>query len=54
MGDIQSFASQVDDTSEALSNLFPGGVADWMLHFLVKLPLRTQAPGEFHLVNFRS
>ncbi|KIK03232.1 hypothetical protein K443DRAFT_5494 [Laccaria amethystina LaAM-08-1] len=44
VGDIQSFASRVDDTSETLSDLFPDAVADRMLHFLVKLPLRTQAP----------
>ena len=49
MGDIQTFAIQVDDQSQNLKALFPDGVvADRMLHFVVKLP---QAPGEFHLFH---
>ena len=28
----------MDDTSQSLSNVFPDGVADRTLHFLVKLP----------------
>ncbi|KIK03233.1 hypothetical protein K443DRAFT_5495 [Laccaria amethystina LaAM-08-1] len=49
MGDMQAFTIKVDDKSRTLSDLFPDGVADGVLHFLVKLPLTTQAPGEFHL-----
>jgi hypothetical protein len=49
MGDMQAFTIKVDDKSQILSDLFPDGVADGVLHFLVKLPLTTQAPGKFHL-----
>ena len=39
------------EPSENLGHVFPGGVADRRLYVLVKLPARTQAPGEFHLCH---
>jgi hypothetical protein len=41
-GDIQSFAVEVEETSNTLSDVFQDGVADRTLHFLVKLQNRQQ------------
>jgi hypothetical protein len=51
-GELEGFAVEMKEAFESLSNVFPDGVADGTLHFLVKLPLRTQAPGEFHFLKF--
>ena len=50
-GDIKTFAVELEDPFESLSDVFPDGVAAGAVHFLVKLSLRTQAPGEFPLLK---
>ena len=46
MGDIQKFSTQVDNIAASLSGVFPDGVDERAIQFLIKLP---EAPGEFHL-----
>ena len=46
MGDIQKFSTSVDNIAASLSGVFPDGVDERELQFLIKFP---QAPGELHL-----
>ena len=50
-GEIEDIADEMEEPSESLDDVFAGGFTDRRLHVLVKLPTRTQAPGEFHLCH---
>ena len=49
-GEIETVAVELGDDS-SLSDVFPDGVAARAIHFLVKLRLSAQAPGEFLLLK---
>ena len=46
MGDVQKCSTPVDNIAASLSRVFPDGVDERALLFLIKLP---QAAGELHL-----
>ena len=50
-GKIETVAVELGDDSKSLSDVFPDGVAAGAVHFLVKLRLSTQGPGEFPLLK---
>ena len=50
-GEIETVAVELGDDFKSLSDVFPDGVAAQAVHFLVKLRLSTQGPGEFPLLK---